>query len=166
MCLISKNQYKNNFLGEKRPGSKKLHGYALYVGYRLDPHFGVYHGKLSTASMGGSPRKSTIRQTAPLAADTITEGLWENGGVLFISTLSKTNLLPKTLSCCPCCCSTDGERENVRSDIGLSNGGLKPLNNTGTGNYEIEYIEEGDWAAVESASAQLAEEELGAERQV
>ena len=116
--------------------------------------------------MGGSPRKSTIRQTAPLAADTITEGLWENGGVLFISTLSKTNLLPKTLSCCPCCCSTDGERENVRSEIGLSNGGLKPLNNTGTGNYEIEYIEEGDWAAVESASAQLAEEELGAERQV
>ena len=98
MCLISKNYYKNTFLGEKRPGSKKLHGYALYVGYRLDPHFGVYHGKLSTASMGGSPRKSTIRQTAPLAADTITEGLWENGGVLFISTLSKTNLLPKTLS--------------------------------------------------------------------
>ena len=54
----------------------------------------------------------------------------------------------------------------MRSDIGLSNGGLKPLNNTGTGNYEIEYIEEGDWAAVESASAQLGEEELGAERQV
>ena len=45
-----------------------------------------------------SPRKSTIRQTAPLAADTITEGLWENGGVLFIRLGAISNCqLPITL---------------------------------------------------------------------
>ena len=115
--------------GDKRPPVRKLHGYAVYVGYRsvtyteqdsrqliknyllrtrLDPHFGIYHGsKLSTSSLAASPRKSTTMRQ--IAGDMIAED----------------NSSPP---------ETDG---------GGGGGGLKPLNNTGTGNYDIEDLDDG-----------------------